>query len=147
MLNPEFPYKGNQIILTSDRVLLHSKNDGIFLFGKQMVAISSTQTINLDAKEKILIDCDKIELGNKAEILGTPIIKGRPLLDQLKNIFTDLQVAASLLQTVSATNQGASFQNISEAGNILFTSCKRIMEIFDNEDHPQNPLSKNTYTR
>ena len=59
MLNPKFPFDGNQVILTSDRVTLHSKTDGVFLFGKGMVALSSTQTINLDANEKILLDCEK----------------------------------------------------------------------------------------
>lgn len=147
MLNPEFPYKGNQIIISSGRVLVNSKEDAIFLFGKQMVALSSTQTINLDAKEKILLDCDKIELGNRAETLGSPIIKGKFLLDQLKTLFIDLQRAASLLQTVAETDPGGSFQNISDAGNAIYTSCQRIVEVFKNEDHPQNPLSKNTYTR
>ena len=56
MFNPKFPYDGNQLILTSDRIMAHSKNDGIFLFGNKMIALSSIQTINLDANEKILLD-------------------------------------------------------------------------------------------
>jgi hypothetical protein len=147
MLNPQFPYTGNQIILSSERVLIHSKSDGIFLFGKQMVALSSTQTINLDAKEKILIDCDKIELGNRAESLGDPIIKGKIFMDQFIEFVKDVQFAASQLQTVSETNSAASFINIQTAGDRLFSSCARLSAILKNTDHPQNPLSKNTYTR
>lgn len=147
MLNPQFPYRGNQIIISSDRLLFHSKQDAIFLFGKQMIALSSTQTINLDAKEKVLIDCDKIELGNKAEELGSPVLKGKILLDQLQLLLIDLQQAASLLQTVSETDSGGSFQNIAQAGNLIFSSCQKAVGIFKNENHPQNPLSKNTYTR
>ena len=71
---PQFPYKGDQIILSSDRVLLHSKNDSVFLFGKQAVSLSSTKTINLDAIDKVLISTNKIELGNEAEALGEPLV-------------------------------------------------------------------------
>jgi len=147
MLNPQFPFKGNQIILSSERVLLYSSTDGIFVFGKEMVALSSTKTINLDANEKILLNCDKIELGNKAETLGDPIIKGKIFIDQLVDLIKDIQYAASLMQTVAETDSGGSFLNISQAGNILFSSCQKISSIFSNKEHPSNPLSKNTFTR
>ena len=62
MFKPVFPYKGNQLILTSDRVTIYSKNDAVFIFGKEAVSISSVKTINLDANEKILINCTKIRI-------------------------------------------------------------------------------------
>ena len=49
----EFPFTGPQVILSSDRILLHSKKDAIILAGKRAVSLCSTETINLDAKEKI----------------------------------------------------------------------------------------------
>ena len=67
MYRPVFPYKGNQLILTSDRVTLHAKNDAIFLFGKQAVGLSSPNTINLDAGTKIILAGPVVELGNKAK--------------------------------------------------------------------------------
>ncbi len=60
MYKPVFPYKGNQLILTSDRVTLHAKNDAIFLFGKQAVGLSSTNTINLDAVNKVIVGLVKV---------------------------------------------------------------------------------------
>jgi len=147
MLNPEFPYKGNQIILSSERILLHAKTDGIFLFGKQMIALSSTKTINLDATEKILLDSDKIELGNRAETLGDPLIKGKVFIDQFTDLVRDIQYAASLMQTVAETDSAGSFLNIQQAGEVLYSSCQKISSIFSNKEHPSNPLSKNTFTR
>jgi hypothetical protein len=147
MFNPKFPFDGNQLILTSDRIIAHSKNDGIFLFGNKMIALSSIQTINLDCNEKILLDCPKIELGPKAETLGSPVILGRKFLDRLNLLITAIQQAAALLQTVAETNPGGSFANIEQAGEILFDACESTTNIFLNEDHPQNPLSKVTYTR
>ncbi len=140
MLDPNFPYKGRQIILSSDRVLLHSKNEGIFLFGKKMVALSSTDTINFDAKNAILIDSDKIELGHKASTQGEPIILGQTFLLQFLNIVTDLQSLASQLQRVSDTSPAASFLATSSCSKVsqlsitlkhlLFASNRSIIPIF-----------------
>ena len=35
---PEFPYRGNQIIIDSGRVLLNSKEDSTFILGKKPLA-------------------------------------------------------------------------------------------------------------
>ena len=90
MFKPVFPYKGNQLILTSDRVTLHSKTDAIFLFGKEAVSLSSVKTINLDSKEKILLDSKIIELGPKAQTLGEPIILGETFTTQLILLLNNL---------------------------------------------------------
>jgi len=147
MLNPKFPFDGNQVILTSDRVTLHSKTDGIFLFGKGMVALSSTQTINLDANEKILLDCEKIELGHRAEKLGQPVLLGRVFIDNMIMLLQSLQEAGSLLSSVNESNSATSFMNVSNAGNAIYSSTSRLMDILESVDSPQNPLSKVTFTR
>lgn len=147
MINPKFPFDGKQIILTSERVMLHAKNDGIFLFGKNMVSLSSTQTINLDCTEKILLDCDKIELGHRAETLGQPILLGRVFIDNFLMLLNSLQEAASLMQSVAETDPAGSFMNIQSAGNTLYSSVSRLSNILETEDNPQNPLSKITFSR
>ena len=147
MLNPKFPFDGNQIILSSERVTLHSKTDGIFLFGKSMIALSSTQTINLDADEKILLDCSKIELGHKAETLGQPILLGKVFIENLMLLLQTLQEAGSLLSTVSESNSASSFMNVSSAGNTIYSTVSRLMAILENKENPQNPLSKVTFSR
>jgi hypothetical protein len=147
MINPKFPFDGKQIILTSERVMLHAKTDGIFLFGKNMVSIVSNQTINLDSSEKIILDCDKIELGHKAETLGQPVLLARTFIDNLILLLNSMQEAASLLQTVSETDAAGSFINIQSAGNTLYSSVSRLQDILENEDNPQNPISKVTFTR
>jgi len=147
MLNPKFPFDGNQIILTSERVTLHSKTDGVFLFGKGMIALSSTQTINLDANEKILLDCPKIELGHKAETLGQPILLGRVFIENIVSLLQTLQEAGSLLSSVSESDSASSFMNVSSAGNTIYSTVSRLMSIFENDESPQNPLSKVTFSR
>lgn len=144
MIIPEFPYKGNQIILTSDRVTLHSKKDGVFLFGKATVGLSSVGTINLDSKEKVLVDAPKIELGNKAEQFGEPI----PLGNSLQSVLSDMNEVLNLLSNAMSkangtddTSTALSLTTIQVAGSMSMISIKNI------QSKLQNILSQTTYTK
>ena len=133
MLNPEFPYKNNQIILSSDRVTINAKSDGIFLFGKQMVALASTQTVNIDANDKILLDCDKIELGHKAEAFGDPLILGEKFLQEFNLLVQSLQSLSVKLKTVSKEGSAASWIKILEGGTDLYNATQRLLLIINKE--------------
>lgn len=143
MLNPQFPYKGNQLILSSDRVILHSKEDAVFIFGKAAIGLSSTQTINFDANEKILIDCQKIELGNKAESEGEPVVLGNTLNEKLIKLLELLSAAGDELQKVNTSSMGSSMDAIRTAGLTITRTCSSIK----NELLDKQILSKNTFTR
>jgi hypothetical protein len=147
MLSPEFPYKGNQIILASERVVLDAKTDGIFLFGKRMIALASNETINLDAKEAIYIDSDTIELGHKAKDLGDPIILGKKFVDEFNLLLEGMQYLASNLTSVSKTGDSASWIAIQDGGLKLHRACARLITILNNPVDDKYPLSKNTFTR
>jgi hypothetical protein len=144
MIIPEFPYKGNQIILTSDRVTLHSKKDGVFLFGKATVGLSSVGTINLDSKEKVLIDAPKIELGNKAEQFGEPV----PLGNSLQSVLSDMNEVLNLLSNAMSkangtddTSTALSLATIQVAGSTSLITIRNI------QSRLQNILSQTTYTK
>jgi hypothetical protein len=145
MFRPVFPYKGNQLILTSDRVTLHSKNDAIFLFGKQAVGLSSPETINLDAGKKIILAGPIIELGNKAQDLGQPIVLGNSLNQKLLSLIDTLNSVAILLAQVSTSQQGKSMESIRQAGQLL----SQQMLLLNQQLNPSSSeiLSKNTFTR
>jgi hypothetical protein len=146
MLEPSFPFLGKQIILTTDRVTLHSKTDGIFLFGKGVVALSSPATINLDSNEKVLIDSPKIELGSKAEALGEPVVLGRQLNQQLLSLCIQMTIAGSLLNCVSDDPKelGSSMQFIRDAGYSLAQEASRLRDLLVGISPI---LSTTTYTR
>jgi uncharacterized protein (DUF2345 family) len=145
MFKPVFPYKGNQLILTSDRVTLHSKSDAIFLFGKQAVGLSSPETINLDAGKKIILAGPVIELGNKAQDLGQPTVLGNTLNQKLLSIIEALNSVAILLAQVSTSEQGKSMESIRQAGQLL----NEEMQSLKTQLIPgvSEILSKNTFTR
>ena len=145
MYKPAFPFKGKQIILSSDRVLLHSKSDSVFLFGSEAVGLSSTKTINLDAYEKVLIDAPKIELGREAETLGQPVVLGNALNNQLILLLQNVMEAACLLAQASESDLGASMEYIRDAGLKLDNEASRLYLVLTS---PGNPiLSKTTFTR
>lgn len=145
MFKPEFPYKGDQIILSSERVMLHSNKDAIFLFGKQAVSLSSTKTINLDAVDSVLVDTKLIQLGNKARALGEPTVLGRTMVTQISVLLANLIMASSKLSSVSSEDLGGSMEKIREAGDILNKEASRLKTLLDQADTPV--LSKVTYTR
>lgn len=143
MLNPQFPYKGNQLILSSDRVMLHSKEDAVFIFGKAAIGLSSTKTINLDSNEKVLIACDKIELGYRAEADGEPVILGNSLNDKLIKLLELLSAAGKELQKVNTNNLAGSMSAIRVAGLTISKTCDEITIQLSNKEI----LSKNTFTK
>jgi hypothetical protein len=145
MFDPKFPYKGNQIIISSDRVLLHSKTDAIFLFGKEAVSLSSTKTINLDSVEGVKIDSPSIELGHEAKTLGEPVVLGRTLTQELKGLLDSIKAAGDHLKKASSENatMGATMQSISIAGALLSTAATTLnIRLTGN-----SILSKNTFTK
>ena len=145
VFRPQFPFKGNQIILSSDRIMLHSKSDAIFLFGKEAVSLSSTRTINLDASESILLDSPVIQLGSKARDLGQPIMLGFTFNRQMVLMLNKIADAGLLMSQVSESDLGASMQALASAGQILYKEGSRLSSLLNTPNSPV--LSKTTYTR
>jgi hypothetical protein len=145
MYRPVFPYKGNQLILTSERVTIHSKTDAIFLFGKQAVSLSSTNTINLDASNKIILAGPVIELGNKAKDLGEPIVLGDTLNRKLLDLLDALSFISTRMAQASTSNPGATAELLQQAGSYLGNKVNELKGQL--EPGLSEILSKNTFTR
>lgn len=147
MIKPQFPFREKQIIMTSDRVMIHSKSDAIFLFGKGAVSLSSPQTINLDSNEKVLINSPKIELGDRAELRGQPVVKGIELTVILLRLLQSLNDASVLLAQSSETDLGASMQAIASAGQIINQEARDLSNTLGLSPQTNPILSNVTFTR
>ena len=145
MYRPVFPYKGNQLILTSDRVTLHSKNDAIFLFGKQAVALSSPNTINLDSGKKIILAGPVVELGNKAQELGEPVVLGNTLNQKMLDLLDALSFISVRMAQASTSNPGKTAELLQQAGSYLGNKVNELKGQL--EPGLSEILSKNTFTR
>jgi hypothetical protein len=143
MIKPQFPYLSNQCIITSDRVTLHSRKDGIYLFGKATVCLSSTGTINIESNEALKMSAPVIELGLNARLLGQPVVLGLELSELLDELIQALQVVAVALSKADGTSEEAvadSFDDIKVSGESLVQATDNAAAAIG------NILSTKTYT-
>lgn len=148
MYIPEFPYKGNQVVLSSERVQILAKTDSVVLFGDQCVLLSSPKTVNIEASEGALIDSPKIELGHDAEVQGQPIILGYDFIKHLNRFLTRIGSVASSLQSVGETNPGDMVSKLVQAGiDLDFAASSFQNQIKIDSNLESKVLSKVTYTR
>jgi hypothetical protein len=142
MYTPQFPYLGNQAITTSGRVVLHSYDDFIFLFGKKGVAISSPATFTVDANERTVLASPKIELGFQAESQGESLLLGDTTVKQLGYLLDAIQSLSDALTQVSSEEPENSFPQIIQTATVLSDTAKTVKAQLS-----ANCLSQNTYTR
>jgi len=119
---PDFPYLGEQIIINSGRVILNSKEDSVFLFGKKAIGFSSAGTINFDADESVIVNAPKIYLGLGAT---EPLVKGTQLTIMIQDILEALRVLSAQLDGTQDSN-GVFLTNIIVASDSLGKSVDRI---------------------
>ena len=130
MYVPEFPYKSKQIIVSSGRVIVHAKNDGVFLFGKKNVGISSGGDIHMDSNGEIFLDASKISLGSKIDpnnMIGLePVLLGyktNQILIRLSEALTEL---AQSLGTISESDVPGSMFRLATSGPLLLKAAQAI---------------------
>ena len=92
-------FRGNQVIINSDRLLFNAKTDSILLFSKESIGFSSNNSIHFDTSDKkdgedpskVVINSPNIYLGLKKE-LGETILPTEPALlgDQTEKWLNDL---------------------------------------------------------
>lgn len=120
---PSLTYKGAQVIISSDRVVLHSEEDSILLFGKRAVALASTGRVNIDAKEGTTINAPEIELGLYAKTVGEPVAKANKTVDLLTKVLQSLATLSASLQGIS---NPATYPVIITASTVLKSTCDTV---------------------
>lgn len=128
----EFPYKGNQALICSDRVMLYSKKENVLLYSRQNIGLAAIKNITLNSDQSI-ITSNKILLGDsfvtEAAILGNTFTK------QLTRMLTKLQSAGNRLQGASTTNPGAAAQSIRLAGQEIVDAVSDMTNYLNQERH------------
>jgi len=142
MYTPQFPYLGNQVIITSGRVTHHSYDDFIFLFGKKGVSISSPATFTVDANERTIIASPKIELGYQAQSKGEPVLLGKTTSTQLGFLLDAIQSLSDALIELSSEEPENAVPKIIYTAKILSNTAKGVKAQLNTKC-----LSQNTYTK
>ena len=120
---PDFPYLGDQIIINSGRVTLNSKEDSVFIFGKNAIGLSSAGTINFDSDDKFIVNSPKIYLGLEAK---EPLVKGDSLEVVLNDILSSLITLSDNLSYTKDSN-GIPLTSVIDASNTLKADIKRVL--------------------
>lgn len=144
MYKPSFPYLGNQVIISSGRVVAHSKDDMVFIFGKKGIGFSTPATLNMDVQERVIIATPKIELGYEAELKGEPVLLGRSTVVQLSMLIDALISLSDSLSKISWVPEdlAAAVPIIQAASVTLSGEAATIRSQLNN-----NCLSQTTYTK
>lgn len=143
MFTPKFPYLGNQVIITSGRVVNHSYDDFIFLFGKKGVAISSPATLTVDANERTILASPKIELGYEAETKGEPVMLGNSTVFQLGQLLDAIIAMSDALNKLTAEEPETAIAGIKKTTTVLTDTAKTVKAQLNSP----TCLSRNTFTK
>lgn len=141
---PEIPYRGNQVIISSDRVHLHARRDSVLLFGKQSVALSSIGTVNLDATKSIILHSPNVKLGSVNAV--SPVVLGDLHINNLIQFLDKLSAACVQLQNVSSGEKppnpeiGAAMLSLAMFGKQVSAFCTELKQLLP------TALSKTCYT-
>ena len=134
---PDFPYTGNQIIVTSGRVLFNAKDDSVFLFVNKSIGFSSAGTINFDSDDSCIINAPKIYLGLNAT---EPLVKGFRLQAYLNDLNQSLSQVGVALSKVAGVPAGSPMISVNTAGVDLYKTIQ------DLSVRTPQLLSKNNFT-
>jgi len=99
---PVFPQMFNnpQIILSSDRLLLNARKDGVIISGQEFISLNSTKEIGVNAKQAFSVNSSKVNLGNKDA--DQQLLLGNKVLTQLEYLTQSL---VNVIQTLEDTLQ------------------------------------------
>jgi hypothetical protein len=129
----EFPYKGNQAIVCSDRVMLYSKKENVLLYSKQEIGISAIKPVNIYSSENVIVNSPKISLGD--EFATESAMLGDSFTIQLVRMLENLKNAGNRLQGASTTNPGAAAQSIRIAGKEIENASNVMINYLNEKLH------------
>lgn len=99
-------YKGAQVLINAGRLTFNAKTDDILLSSANSVGINSN-TVNIDGKEYLCVDAERIYLGSKARINNgnakQPVMLGHQVetyLQDLIDIITNMAQSMKTAKTV-----------------------------------------------
>jgi len=123
---PVFPYRGKQIIIDSDRVLLNAKDDSVFILGDKAVGISTNGTFNIDSGGKTIINSPQIDLGLDAK---HPVIKGDEFLAIFQQFLLVInQITVPELEEATDSND-VKIASVNRAGEGLRKATEALSEL------------------
>ncbi|MDA7492333.1 hypothetical protein N8445_00040 [bacterium] len=127
---PDLPsnYQGSQLLFNADRLTLNARQSDILLSSSTSVGINSA-TVNIDGKDYMCIDADKIYLGVQARIAQgaskQPAVLGHRIEAYLEDVITQM-IGMAKAMGKAKTIKGHSIPTINLRGNSAAIVLKQL---------------------
>jgi hypothetical protein len=128
----EFPYKGNQALVCSDRVMLYSKKENVLVYSRKNIGLAAIESCTVNS-EKTVITSNRINLGD--DFATESAMLGDTFTLQLVRLLENLKNAGNRLQGASTTNPGAAAQSIRIAGKEIENSTSVMINFLNERLH------------
>lgn len=116
-------YSGNQLILSSGRLVFNSTADHILLSSKQSVNLNAITSVNIDAPDTI-IQSNNVYLGSKDAT--QPVLLGNTTVQLLNQLITNLNAFMSVCSTVVSTAPGTPLGPLNMAASQMMTTLNQL---------------------
>lgn len=109
-------FEKDTVILNSDRVILNSKDDSVFILSKKTVGISAIDSVHFnvglsdskDMNNKFVINAPYIQLGLPSKGVNEPIAKAESVINFINDIIGALDAFSASLASATALGVGVS---------------------------------------
>lgn len=121
-------YEKNTVILNSDRVILNSKEDSVFILSRKTVGMSAADSVHFnvgpvgskDGKYIFIVNSPSIQLGLPSNGINEPIAKADSVIAFIGDLISALNQFSTNLSAATALGVGVSkIPQISTAANLL----------------------------
>lgn len=113
---PKFPYLGDQVTVSSGRLIFHAKDDSAFIFAAKAISLATSGSMHVNASEGTFVNSPTIELGlNATEAL----IKGNTFVMNQKVLYSQLQQFVNAVGGISETELELAAVEINKAATVL----------------------------
>lgn len=134
---PTFPYQGDQVAISSGRLLFHAKEDSVFLFAKKSISLATSGSTHINSAEGVFINGKSIELGLNAQ---ERVIKGDTAVGELRKLYGTLGSLVLAIRGMSSTQLEESIVELTNRAEVVATTLQEL------EANLPNILSTTTKT-
>lgn len=149
-------YEKDYVILTSDRILLNSKEDSIFVTSKKTIGFSAVEQVHFNigpfgtkegkdpSKYFLIVNSPSIQLGLPEDGSNQPVAKANSTIDCIKEIITQLQLLCeSLKSSVAVGGVVSKIPDLNITADTVYKKLENIRNKYTNSDSPiKSKISK-----
>jgi hypothetical protein len=116
-------YSGNQLILSSGRLVFNSTTDHILFSSKKSVNLNAVTSVNIDAPDTI-IQSENVYLGSKDAT--QPVLLGNTTVQLLNQLITNLNAFMNICSTAVSTAPGTPLGPLNMAASQMVTTLNQL---------------------